>query len=348
MKSIFSVIVLSLLFSSASLGQDFVAQVKLQEKGQWGYVNAKGDLIVSPMFKRCHKFSEDGLAPIYKDKKFFFINTKGDQLSTEVSDYRLFEGGFGIGLQGFSNGLVAVRVGKKWGYLNTDGKIAIDIKYDKATQFDNGFAMVKKGKNFYVISANGEENKVEHPEVYDVKYFTEGLAPFFKKDKSHGFIGTDGKIAIPAEFANVGYFHGGYAWAKTKDKKVGFINTKGEWVVKPRFLAAKNVDLVSGLARIKNENGWAYVNMQGEVLNVVTETYGDFKNGLAHGKKDGKIGYFNAKGEWVIEPKFEVGRKFKNGYAAVRVDRKWGFINLEGEWVIEPKFAAVKDMEMVK
>ncbi len=348
MKSVIALIALSFVLNSFSFGQDYITQVKPQDKGEWGYMNIKGDIIVSPQYAKCFKFSEDGYAPIYKDKKFFFINAQGEQLSTELSNFRLIEGGFGMGLYGFSDGLAAVRVDKKWGYMDTNGKVIIELKYDNASAFDNGYALVKKGKSFFVINKNGEETKIEDSGVYEVKHFTEGLAPFYKKDKKHGFINTDGKVVIPAQFSGVGYFEGGLAWAKNKDKKVGYIDTSGEWIIRPNFLAAKDFDPVSGLARIKDESGWAYVNKAGDIKNIDTETFGDFNDGLALGKKNGKVGFFNSTGEWVIEPKFEAGRGFKNGYAAAKMNGQWGFINKAGEWVIEPKLAGVKDMELVK
>jgi hypothetical protein len=55
---------------------------------------------------------------------------------------------------------------------------------------------------------------------------------------------------------------------------------------------------------------------------------------------NGKSGFINAKGEWVIPPKFEAMGMFSaNGLAMARGDNgKWGFINAKGEWVIPPKF----------
>lgn len=348
MKSLLTIIVLSLTFHLTAIAQKLITQVKPADQKEWGYMNIEGEMLINAKYRKCFKFSEEGLAPIYEDKKFTFINTSGEELPVEVKGFKLIEGGFGIGLKGFSDGMAAVRVGKKWGYINTQGKKVIDTKYDKVSIYDGGYATVKKGETFYIINKNGEETKVEDSKAYAVKHFSEGLAPYNTKDKMNGFVGTDGKVVIPTQFAAVGYFTDGLAWAKTKDKKVGYINNKGEWVIEPKFLAAKDFDPVSGLARVKNEGGWTYVNKNGETISVATDSYGNFSEGLARGKKNGKTGYFDAKGEWVIPAKFNGGRDFKNGYAAVKDGEKWGFINLEGKWVIEPTFDAVKDMEMVK
>jgi len=349
MKSIIT-LALGLIVSFVAMSQTFITQVKPYEGKLWGYINQNGEMLIEPVYKKCYAFSEEGLAPIYESKKFQFINTKGEVIDTDINGFKLIEGfiGFG-GVQGYSDGLVAVQKNKSWGFLNTNGGVEIMLKYEKVSSFSGGFAVAQDGGNFYVLNKKGEESKVEGIEIVNLKGFVEGLAPFADNTKKYGFINTDAEVAIEAQFASVGNFYGGLAWAKTFDKKVGFINAAGEWVVNPQFLAAKNFDPVSGLARVKTADGWAYTDKNGNITKVtVSESWGDFYEGLAKGKKEGKTGYFNNKGEWAIEPQFEGGRNFKNGFAAVKQGGKWGFIDKSGNWVIEPNYSGVKDMELVK
>ena len=349
MKSI-TIIALSLLISLSTFAQTYITQVKPYGEKLWGYINQKGETVIEPTYKKCYEFSENGLAPIYESKKFQFINTSGEILATDIEGFKLIEGFIGIGgLQGYSDGMVAVQKNKSWGFLDSKGVVAIMLKYEKVSSFKNGFAVAQGGGNFFVIDKSGGETKIEIADLVSVKGFTDGLAPFADNTKMNGFIDTKGQIAVPAQFASVGYFHAGLAWAKTADKKVGFINKDGEWAIDPQFLAAKNFDPVSGLARIKTEDGWTYVNKTGEIIKIEdTETWGDFHDGLAKGKKGGKVGYYNAKGEWAVAPEFEGGRNFKNGFAAVKKGGKWGFVDITGKWVIDPNYAAVKDFELVK
>lgn len=347
MKTFF-IISLSLILSIGATAQSFITQAKPTGEKLWGYFDKNGTMIIDAKYKKCYKFSDNGLAPIYESKKFSFINTSGQQITTQLQGFSLIEGFMGIGgLQGYNDGLIAVMIDKKWGFLDSEGNIAIQLKYDKVSSFNNSAAIARIGDVFFVINIVGEERKVEVSNLVDVKNIKEGLAPFTTSDKKSGFIDTNGKIAIPANFVNVGYFSDGVAWAKSTNEKVGFIDIKGDWVIEPQFDVAKNFDPVSGLARIKSDGIWMYVSKTGEKINVDTETYGDFSEGLAKGKKDGKTGYFDNMGTWVIAPEYNGGRDFKNGFAAVKQGNKWGFINKTGEWVISPQFAAVKDMEKV-
>ena len=339
---------IALLVTVNSFAQQYISQAKPLDKKEWGYINEKGEFIIEAKYRKCYKFSSDGLAPIYEAKKYIFITPSGETLPIETKEFKLLSS-FGFGLQGFNDGMIQIVVDKKWGYLNSEGKLAVELKYDKANSFDGGFATVKLGTDFFVINKTGTEIKIADATVFHVKGFVEGLAPFNTADKKNGFINTKGEVVIPAKFLAVGYFVNGLAWARDLDKKIGYINTKGEWIIEPKFQSTKDFDKTSGLARVKINDKWAYTNKAGEITNVDdTEAWGDFNEGLAKGKKGGKTGYYDSKGAWVIEPKYEGGRDFKNGFAAIKLNGKWGFINNKGEIVVEPQFSGIKDLELVK
>ncbi|QQS29078.1 MAG: WG repeat-containing protein [Sphingobacteriales bacterium] len=59
---------------------------------------------------------------------------------------------------------------------------------------------------------------------------------------------------------------------------------------------------------------------------------------LAPVKDNGKWGYINDSGKFIVFPKFEFANEFTEGLAAVKVNGLWGFINGNGKYVIEPKF----------
>lgn len=338
------------LVSLYSFAQTLVTQVKPAGNKKWGYATLDGTIIIQPQFDKCYEFSEYGLAPIYdgKERQYYFINLKGERLNTEVKEFKMIDN-FGFDLKGFEDGLVPIKQGDKWGYLNTQGKLAIPAKYDHVDDFSGGFAPVKTGEKFVIVDTQGNEIAVDGA-VTDMRKFSESLAPYRAADKKFGFVGTDGKIAIPAQFESVGYFKNGLAWAKAAGKNVGYINTKGEWVIKPDFQVGKEFEEESGLARIKtSDDKWAYVSKSGELTFLKgTDIFEDFSNGLVRGKQGGKFGFLNAKGEWVIKPEFDGCRDFKNGYAAVQKEKSWGIIDKSGKWIIEPKFDGIKDMELVK
>lgn len=340
--------VVLLVISFSSIAQTYVIQARSMDSKDWGYINLKGEYIIEPQFRKCYSFSEDGYAIIYEKKiGYYFINTKGEKLQTEISKFKLKEV-FGFGAQGFKEGLVPVRINNFWGYMDINGKLAIEAKYSNATAFSEGFAIVKKANIFYILDKQGNETLVNVPDIVKVKSFTEQHAVFKTLSGLYGFLNTKGEIVIDAQYVSVGYFKAGLAWAKTNVQTIGYINYSGEWVIKPQAFTVNDFDPETKLARIKQGDIHAYLNQDGEFLyfNDI-EIISDFADGLAKGRKNEKLGFFNSNMEWVIEPQFDGVRHFKNGYAAVKVGAKWGVIDKKGNWVIEPSFAALKDVEVI-
>lgn len=234
MKKYSSIILFLIAFCSfSSFANTFIIQVKTST-GKWGYVNLKGEFIIPADFDYCEPFSDEGFTFVVKNGIPSIINLKGEVIPTEISGFAI-QGLFTTGSRGFSNGLIAVTLKNKWGYLNSKGKLAIPLKYDNATTFENGFATVKIGTSFFVLDTLG--NEISAPSgTKDLKRFSEGFAPFESADKKMGFLNGKGEVVIPATFNSVGYFLGSYAFARNaSDKKCGIINTKGEWVIQPSF-----------------------------------------------------------------------------------------------------------------
>lgn len=338
MKNILAII-LTVTSITNTVGQEFLAQAKSGDK--WGYINKKGEFFLQPQYEKCNAFSEDGLAPIYekKRKSFYFIKPDGSELKTEVEKFKLASV-FGFGTKGFSEGMVAIQVGKKWGYLNSEGKTIVEAKYDKALEFNSDHSVAKLGSDFYIIDKKGNETKVDIKGLEDVRRFSEGLAPYRANGK-WGFINSAGEIVVSAEFKGVGYLSDGLAWAKNEAGQVGFINTQGEMTIAAKYEAAK--DFSNGVARVKSGT-WTLIDASGNSINPpAADSYGKFSDGLGYAKKNDKVGFIDNSGKWVIEAKFEKVRDFSSGLAAVRENDKWGFVDKTGNWVIKPQFDAVKD-----
>ena len=66
-------------------------------------------------------------------------------------------------------------------------------------------------------------------------------------------------------------------------------------------------------------------------------------NSLTRAKKDGKWGFRNGSGSFVIPPQFDWVSHFSEGLAAVMVGKKYGFIDETGAFVIKTKYTEAGD-----
>jgi hypothetical protein len=341
---------LLLLLIQPVFSQKYLAIAKPGDGEDWGYIDLTGSFVIAPQYRKALDFSEEGVAVVLdkKSKQFEFINTKGEKIKTDVSDFKLKEL-FGFGVKGFNSGMVAIKVGEKWGYLNGQGKEVVKVSFDKANEFHEGYATAQRGGVNYIIDKSGKETEVKDPKILTLKNYSEGLIPFESMDKKEGFVDVTGKVVIEPKFESVGYFVGGLAWAKLSEGKVGYIDKKGNWVIEPQFTAAKEFDPASGLARVKKTDKWEYVDKTGKVSSIGgAETVEGFNEGLCRGKKGGKWGFYDKTGKWVVEPTYDNVDDFKNGYAIVRSGKKFGAIDKTGKLILEPTFGGLKDFQIVK
>ncbi|MCO6147301.1 WG repeat-containing protein [Flavobacterium sp. NRK1] len=48
-------------------------------------------------------------------------------------------------------------------------------------------------------------------------------------------------------------------------------------------------------------------------------------------KQNGKLGYIDKTGQFVIKPVYDKARSFSEGLAAVKDQKKWGFLDTKGQ-----------------
>lgn len=313
---------------------------------KWGFINEKGEVVIAATYDEVLEMSAEGLTLVREGKSWHIINKSNEKITVEAKEFTPV-GIFGFGKRSFSNGYVIVTQSKLIGVIDAKGKTIHEFKYNGITDFENGVATAKIGKDFFILKADGTSIPV--PNVIDLDSFKDGLAPFRAANKMFGFIDANGKEVISATYQGVGYFSNGLAWAKNTDGTVGYIDKTGKMAIDAKFLAAKEFDNVVGVARVKLGEEWMYVRKNGETFKVNgATTLGDFSDGLAYAKMGEKVGFLNDKGEWVIDAKFDKVRDFQFGYAAVLVGEKWGVINKNGEFVCELQFDDIKNYVQVK
>ena len=347
MKTSLLSLVATFTVASATIAQTILAPFNPnKDERKWGFINEKGEVAIAATYDEVLEFSSEGLTLVREGKAWKALNTNNQEVVVELKGFAPVSI-FGFGKRGFTNGLAVLVQSKSQGVIDTKGKTIHEFKYTSITDFDNGFATAKIGKDFFILTADGKSTPV--PSVIDLDSYKEGLAPFRAVNKMFGFIDVSGKEVIAATYKAVGYFSNGLAWAKNMDGTVGFIDKSGKMIVEAKFLAAKEFDNVAGVARVKLTEQWVFVKKNGEIITVNGATsLGDFSDGLAYAKMGEKVGFVNGNGEWVIEAKFDKVRDFQSGFSAVRVGEKWGVINKKGDFVCEPQFDDIKSFVKVK
>ncbi|MES2131705.1 MAG: WG repeat-containing protein [Bacteroidota bacterium] len=115
----------------------------------------------------------------------------------------------------------------------------ISSKYDKIGKFNNGYAVVSKGRQVGVINTEGKE--IVKPEYEHISGFGKDGKVFTRKNGLVGVIDNTGKVVIDNKYDYISHFKGDNAVVR-KDGLCGVINKTGKVIVDMKYEKLKVED----------------------------------------------------------------------------------------------------------
>ena len=233
----------------------------------------------------------------------------------------------------------------KYGYVDANGKVVIELQYDGAQSFSEGLAAVRVGDwsdgKWGYIDEKGKT--VIAPQFSEAEMFSSGLAAVsvrIDSTEKWGYIDKTGKWVIKPQFDGASRFSGDIASIRVGDwseGKWGCIDRTGKMLIQPQFGSA--LSFMGGTVASVEINGKrTLINNKGKIV-VEFPTGSEFyfsndKDGLVRLVVDGKDGVVDVNG-WVLEPKYD-NVSIYDGFVVVEIDSKTGVYLKSGKWLIEP------------
>lgn len=153
-------------FDSAYNFSEGFAWVKVNDK--WGLINQNGVFVIEPRFDDWISFFRDGRLIVATDNRWQVIDSNGTVVFENQQYHFCSE-------SGFSDGMCVIKNAKdKYGFIDKDGNLTIDCKYDYAYAFSEGLAAVEVNRKDGYIDKTGRF--VIKPQFKDAGPFSEGLA----------------------------------------------------------------------------------------------------------------------------------------------------------------------------
>jgi len=212
----------------------------------------------------------------------------------------------------FNEGFARVRKGNKWGFISKDLKCSFFYNY--VSCFKNKFAKIyNKGKWGY-IDENFKEIKPQFDDVWD---FKNDMAKF-EKNKKYGFVNKYGKKTKLFDYAD--YFCDGFGIVKDNGKY--FILDNNLKILGPYDYISR---FVNDLSIVEKNNKYMVINKKLQESKKYDKVC-NIDNGIAMIKKGDKWGYIN-KDLKEIEPQFDEVWDFEDDIAIVKKNNKLGFID---------------------
>lgn len=293
-------IVITPQFDQVTPFSEGMAAVRVGEK--WGFIDRNGKLVVAPRWKEVHPF-KDGVAAV--------VDSRAGYAYTPLPE----DG------DGFEISVLAC------GYIDKTGRYliapSVERKLTVCPDFAEGLAPVnfdpllkfffkdfpEAGKGGYMDKAGGWAIK---PQFADVSSFSEGLGLVATRRYEEGgvwladfaYLERTGEIAFELKgYVEAGAFHGGLAQAMRRPGEVVFIDRAGrvQFEVKAEQVSLFN----SGLARARDAKTYLYGFIDNKGRWVIPATYADampFSEGLAMVcTSPSRCFYINTRNEKVFE-----------------------------------------------
>ena len=246
----------------------------------------------------------------------------------------------------FSEGLASVKVNNKFGFMDGNGKMVIQPKYDLALNFSEGFAAVSTGNKAHYIDKAGKEYFKDKFNL--TASFYKGYGVAYKNNKA-GLIDKSGKLVLNHEFD---YIAPSDAFVKgmavvMKNGKYGLIDLKTKkYVLELKHDSIWQMPLEKGegvlIAAANNKTGVydlagkAIVPMQYENAAV----FGSFLGGMVNGKA---TVYNAALRKKIFEQPaktFEMSFETRNVVKLI-LDSKSGILSSTGKVLVPIKFSDI-------
>ncbi|HMQ48523.1 MAG TPA: WG repeat-containing protein [Saprospiraceae bacterium] len=228
---------------------------RVKKDSLWGYINELGEEITPAIYIYANDFSE-GRATVF-DGQWKIIDPSGD-IVTDINAISVDSlGTF------HENRCMFVQNGR-YGYIDTLGHIAIEPKYDRAFEFQNGIARVVINRKTGLIDQSGQF--LLEPNQFDLIFpFNEWGLAMAKYNINHNrlcVINTQGEIVVPPKYVVIDPFKEGFAQV-SDGKTYGFINRHGEEIIPLLYEAAQ--DFSEGLAAVKKPwtQSWFFIDTTG-------------------------------------------------------------------------------------
>lgn len=328
--------------TQASSGAHDTADAVRRDLGVHGSVDEPANKGAKPSGPQVRAGSHPVMAAVFDGENWMFLDTNGA---------KAVPGAWPL-VRRFSSGLAAVNVGGTrsamgngvvgghYEYIDPAGATVLAGPFENPGLFwHERLVTLVPGKKAVAYDTAGKEIASGYD---DLRGFYGGLS-YARKGDDTGFLNTDGSWAfeLPAE-TKVGAFHEGYVSFSRDGTLWGFLDSSGAVAIEPEFEMAGQ--FWDGLAVVKQDGKYGFVDTKGRLAGEA-----EWDGALpCHEKrcavKRGELwGFVDETGAVAVQPRLEDMRDFNGGKAAFLQDGKVGYIDPQGTVVIEPKWQAAYD-----
>ena len=222
--------------------------------------------------------------------------------------------------------------------LVTNSKKA--LPFGEAGDFNEEGIFIGKNSGYDFYDYNGK--KLNTKSYYSAVNFSEGICALQETSTSTPHLADKNftKIKDLSTYFKGPYSEGLAYAANTQNGIIYYLDKKGYEAF--NVAAKEGSKCTGGFITIMDKNNRAYhVNKKGKPISTKNwDDAGEFIEGLASVKENGKWGFIDTTGKKIIEPKYDIVSNFSKGAAIVKLNGAFFLINKKGEPIGNAKYEA--------
>lgn len=339
----------------------FIVSNKVNNKYYYGYINYLGEKLLDTKYSEIIRIqdtnSKDDIYLIANsDVKSSFYKNKKEIIKSDYEDIQY----------DIANKKLILQKNQKQGLADLNGKIIIPIEYDNIIvagscinaqkngevmlfkpdgakiQNNNLISMFQTENKKFIICVNNEEkygvidnneNQIIENKYFFLSYLWEDY--FIAKNENYfGIINSSNEIILNFEFDSLQKVEQTNIIEGLKNNKKIYLNKNLKQIKEFEDIKRKLENNYLKLYSI-NQKELMYLDKDGNIIENI-----DYLNTKLFAKdENGKWGFINKAGEFIVDAKFDYVTEFnKYGFAGIMKDGKWGVIDENGNVIEEPKY----------
>lgn len=318
----------------------FIDGIQTTERdGLFGFKREDGTVIVEPTYKFVDKFHGE-YCIVYNDYERCGMIDRDGRIIVPVQYNEVNYP---------TDGMIRVREGELYGFLDTTGATVIKPQYRTASGFSEGLAVVIIDFDSFSCAYGfiDMNNKLVIPAIYEYAYpFQEGYAVVKQYDR-FGVIDHKGKEMLPMRFLEISSMHEGNFFAVDRGESRAAMFDKRFKRLTP-YIYDQIISYSEGFYVVQKGDKITFLDQKGKERFGMYNNVSGFNEGYSWVEKDGKYGIINRKGKTILPIEYDnsgyrsMEYMFSEGVFMVEKDGKFGFVDSKGRIVIPIQYQSAQ------
>ncbi|MEO9872890.1 WG repeat-containing protein [Ekhidna sp.] len=222
----------------------------LGEEGNFGLLNAKGEIEIYPEFESIKLWSDH--YELSNDGVSILLNSEGERILRYEEGYQ--------NISGYGEGFFSITKENRMGFVDNKGRLRISNRYDQVGSFQEGRAPILLRGRWGFINKN-EQIRVQ-PYYESVSSFEKGKS-IVEVNGMYGLVDKEGNEVLELIWKSIRRLSTGNYLVQNIDSQFGLVDGSGVFILRPAY---DQLEDHGSQILVSNNNAWGVLDSDGQQI----------------------------------------------------------------------------------